>query len=467
MSVGRAREASSRLGRRRVGLRARRRNVWIAVASLLALCGSAASLLGAHLVAQDDTQRARSAFTVSADEVASTLTLALQHEEDLVVSARAYIAGNPNSSQAAFLRWTNDVQALARYPELQGGGEVAFVPNSQLAAFAARPSPPAATALGARAAFMLLPPGRRSFYCLVALTLERPVTGAPKVPPGYDYCAAKTGLREAFLMARDSGATAYIPYLSGSTQVLVVETPIYRGGAVPSTAAARRRSFIGAFGTTEVPQVVLSAALRGHPGVAVELRFGSVHSHVAFRSGRAERGAQTATIAVFHGWTMRASGARLTGGLLADAKALSLLAGGMALSILFALLLLVLGTGRGRALAMVREKTREVSYRAVHDALTGLPNRVLVRDRVERMMARARRDSRIVAAALYIDVDRFKSVNDTFGHAAGDRLLITVADRLSAVVRDEDTVGRLGGDEFVVLLESATREAPPRSSPNA
>ena len=121
---------------------------------------------------------------------------------------------------------------------------------------------------------------------------------------------------------------------------------------------------------------------------------------------------------------------------------------------LVGLLVLVLGTGRARALSMVREKTRVVSHQALHDALTGLPNRALV-------LARARRDPSIVAAALYVDIDRFKHVNDSFGHAAGDHLLRTVAQRLRGVVRDQDTVGRLGGDEFIVLLESATRQAPP------
>jgi diguanylate cyclase (GGDEF)-like protein len=99
-------------------------------------------------------------------------------------------------------------------------------------------------------------------------------------------------------------------------------------------------------------------------------------------------------------------------------------------------------------------------HQALHDGLTGLPNRTLVLDRADQMLARARRDLTPVAA-LYIDVDGFKHVNDTFGHAAGDELLITVAGRLSSVVREGDTVGRLGGDEFVVLLDAATLEAGP------
>jgi diguanylate cyclase (GGDEF)-like protein/PAS domain S-box-containing protein len=99
-------------------------------------------------------------------------------------------------------------------------------------------------------------------------------------------------------------------------------------------------------------------------------------------------------------------------------------------------------------------------HQAFHDSLTGLPNRALVLDRAEQMLTRAKRQSNTVAA-LYIDIDGFKHVNDSLGHAAGDELLQIIGRRLSEVVRDQDTVGRLGGDEFVVLLESAEHDASP------
>jgi diguanylate cyclase (GGDEF)-like protein len=101
-----------------------------------------------------------------------------------------------------------------------------------------------------------------------------------------------------------------------------------------------------------------------------------------------------------------------------------------------------------------------LSYQSLHDALTGLPNRALVIDRAEQMLARARR-SRTPVAALYVDIDGFKHINDSFGHATGDELLSVVAARLSGIVREADTVGRLGGDEFVVLLEDHTLDAGP------
>ncbi len=93
----------------------------------------------------------------------------------------------------------------------------------------------------------------------------------------------------------------------------------------------------------------------------------------------------------------------------------------------------------------------DASFHATHDSLTGLPNRRLVLDRLDRAVATAARDGH-KTALIYIDLDDFKAINDSLGHAEGDRVIKAVADRLAATVRDSDTAGRVGGDEFVILL---------------
>jgi diguanylate cyclase (GGDEF)-like protein/PAS domain S-box-containing protein len=95
---------------------------------------------------------------------------------------------------------------------------------------------------------------------------------------------------------------------------------------------------------------------------------------------------------------------------------------------------------------------------ALHDPLTKLPNRLLLMDRARQAVARLRRSNGPIAL-LFIDLDRFKAINDNLGHAVGDHLLISVAERLAEMLRDSDTVARLGGDEFVILAEDLDSDA--------
>jgi diguanylate cyclase (GGDEF)-like protein len=115
----------------------------------------------------------------------------------------------------------------------------------------------------------------------------------------------------------------------------------------------------------------------------------------------------------------------------------------------------------GEALFIARDMTdrkvaeERLAHMAYHDALTGLPNRVTFKESLEREIRNAKRRSESVGVILF-DLDRFKEVNDTLGHAAGDRLLVLVAERLKSVVRDTDTVARISGDEFCAVLPGQT-----------
>src|SRR5277367_5452385 len=115
---------------------------------------------------------------------------------------------------------------------------------------------------------------------------------------------------------------------------------------------------------------------------------------------------------------------------------------------------------RQRAHVELTRRQEELAFLATHDALTGLPNRTLILDRVEQMLVRSRR-SQTPVAALFVDLDNFKSINDTLGHGIGDELLRAVTARLNGVIRDADALGRLGGDEFVVVSEELSLAAGP------
>lgn len=104
-----------------------------------------------------------------------------------------------------------------------------------------------------------------------------------------------------------------------------------------------------------------------------------------------------------------------------------------------------------RVLTRLKQKNDQVTHLAHHDTLTELPNRVLFYDRLGRAISRARRNQELLAV-LFLDLDGFKSINDTLGHDAGDELLRLAARRIVACVRDSDTVARMGGDEFTVIL---------------
>ncbi len=433
------------------------RGKWAALVALLFALGTLGAYLGARSLAHSEGAKSRLQFHLFSAQIASTLQLAIQREEDLTVGGSAFIARNEGSSAAGFDRWAESVRALQRYPELESIGFVVLVGRSELRAFEARMRtspllPFGRNRRGVSEPFGVLPPGTRPSYCFAKAGITR--NHATFEPAGLDYCA----LAPSLMTSRETGRSSYAPFIAANT-TLGVQTPIYRGGHTPSTVAGRRREFVGWLGELLEPGVLVNRALQGHPTTAATVRYVRGSTHVAFTSGRPERGTQSARINLHNGWTVQTFGAGPDTGVLHGNAAL-LLFGGAAISLLLSLLVFELGTSRMRALSLVREKTSELTHQALHDTLTGLPNRALVLDRAAQLLARTARQPELLAGALYVDVDGFKYVNDNLGHAAGDELLRVVGARLQATVREQDTVGRLGGDEFVVLVETQSLEAP-------
>jgi diguanylate cyclase (GGDEF)-like protein len=432
-----------------------RRGLWAALAAVCVLLGTLASVLGAHAVSRTHAGKLHNAFPQDSANIAATVKLAIQREEELGVSASTFFAGNPKASAAEFATWVHWAHTLRRYPELRSLGLVALVRPTELAAFDARitghaPKPRTRSTSSGIDGLRLIPSGTRAYYCLNAAELAS--DRAARSPSGLDYCAMTPGL----LASRDSGRSIYKAVTVAGEKALVLDTPVYRGNVLPGTFAGRREAFVGWLRTLVVPRVVLSQALRGHSGYAVRLRYRSAPS-VAFAAGTAARRTQDAASDLHNGWSIRSIGPRAVAAAVPTrVNGRTVLVGGILLSVLIGLLVYFLGSSHPREPEPSPEPV-ELPRSDLYDPLTGLPNRALTLDRADRMVSRAARQSGMLAGALMIDIDWFKDVNAKLGRAAGDQLLSIVARRLEDVIRGEDTVGRLGGDDFVVLVESAAR----------
>jgi len=440
-----------------------RKGVWAAVAVFCIAAGAVGSLLGAHAVARTDDAKARQAFhlSVTSTGIAATVRVAIQHEEDLVVGASAFFAANPAATPAEFSAWTRWTHALGRYPELEKLGFVALVrapePAASLLATTGHALKPLTTrsAPAERGGVPAVPARKPLDRCSPVAELSRSSGNGSTVARG--HCALTSELRSS----RDSGLSAYTSVSVERTRALGIVTPVYGGGVPPSTVAGRRAAFVGWLHEVLVPGVVLQQALRGHPDGAVRLRYRTGSANVTFTSGTRQAGAQSMATNLHNGWALRSFGPAAGAGVLADGHALALLIAGCLLSSLLGLLVFVLGSGRARVVVAPTPvpDARKVPHEDLYNPLTGLPNRALMLDRAQRMLARAGRQSGLLIGALYIDIDWFKDVSERIGQAAGDQLLTIVVERLEGVVRAQDSVGSLGGDEFVVLVESAARGA--------
>jgi diguanylate cyclase (GGDEF)-like protein len=417
----------------------------IAGVVLLLALGTLGSVFGARAIARNEAQTAHQAFVNSSEQVAATLKLAIEREQDLGVNAGAFIIGNPSASEVQFQGWVRSAQLFRRYPELQGIGEVVLVPASGLKAFAA--------AHGG-SAFQVSPAGFRANYCFTTLTQGR--TGQSVVPAEADVCA--TNLGTALLAGRDSGQLAYVPYGSGKNAALAVGTAVYQNGVEAKTVSARRASFVGWVGIQVLPRILLATALHGHPNTAVVFHYRSGSSVATFSSGTIPKSAVSTSIDLHNGWNVQVFSFVDGSSVTSNKDALALLIGGILVSLLLGALIYTLGTGRSRAIDLVRTRTEQLHHQALHDSLTGLANRALILDRINRLLARGRREH-VRIGVLFLDLDNFKDINDTLGHRAGDELLVAVGERLTGALRGSDTVGRLGGDEFVIVTDGASATA--------
>jgi diguanylate cyclase (GGDEF)-like protein len=459
--------SSDRLGRVKHLLQ-HRTVVWAALAVLCVLAGTAGSVLGAHAVAKGDASKTETSFHQGSQAIASTLKLAIQRQEELTVAATTYFAGNPKASPAEFSAWVKWARTQRRYPELKALG-ILPAPSAPAPVHSHTTVDGSTASTEASSTSVAASPAYTDVSSDATPEESSPSTIDVSSPPASPSPSpAPVHLSPKQQLSRDTGLSIYTPVTAGHRQALVIETPVYRGNVTPHSVFGRRAASVGWLREVLVPGAVLRGVLAGHPGYALSVLFqprssngsgaGSGSSKLVFTSGAPRSGAQSATMSLHDGWTVTSFGPATGASVFTDGDALALLIGGILLSALVGLLVFVLGSPR-RATPTPAEavQTDELGDKYLYEPVTGLPNRELTLDRAERMVARAGRDSGMLAGALFIDIDQLSEVNEKLGEGAGNQLLKIVGERLEDVVRTGDTVGRLGGDEFVVLVESAAR----------
>ncbi len=427
---------------------------------LLAAAGSATAWYGAV------GGRESATFRTSVKSVTSAVATAIGRDADFVVAQQAMFAAFPRLTNHQYLRWYKAIDVPARYPGGLGFSFVEKIPAADLHSFVETVArdPLGGVVEPRPSRFAPFPPGHRAAYCLPRFGSYSGSTRQSDVAT-FDFCAPLgpvAAFTSAFATATSSGALTIAPPVSLDPAAFFVVAPVYRGGAVPALASARQAAVVGwALGTFD-GTTILRSALGDLRGTAIRLAYVPTHGPAAriasVGAARVAYGlASTVPAGVGGHWRIV-----VTGGAPSEALAQAIAVGLLvtALGVLAFLLLQLLARSRERALRLVDERTGELRHQALHDVLTGLPNRALIVDRVGQMLERASREP-LAIGVLFVDLDNFKDINDSFGHHCGDELLRVVATRLRTALRPSDSVGRLGGDEFVVLVAGSSLDAGP------
>ena len=436
---------------------------------LIVVVGATVSVLLAAEWQAGQLSANRTAFRSTSAALSSSLGSKLDANYTLTRTMRAIATMEPTAGDTRFMQWYQELQQGA--PASPGVVAVLIEPvrAPQLEAFRrqAEADPTFRRLIGAR--FQIVPSGRRALYCLTRAIVGTDTTTTSLYPPLLDYCApvlpviGRSPYAGLIRTGTDTGSflVTSLPGVDGS--VVAIGVAVYRRGAPLPSVEARRAALIGFIGTSFNSAELLRSVLVGHRSLSIALyhenaggplqliaRVGANQNHEAGYSNRKQ---------LPDGWLAEVSGTA-EGSVSAEAQGIVVLGLGFVITLLVLLLYVAQSRSRQVAWSLVREKTQELEFRALHDPLTGLPNRTLVLDRAEQMLARGRRQH-VPAIALFLDIDNFKQINDRFGHWAGDEVLRRMAARLGSVLRATDTVGRLGGDEFVILVDSAALDTTP------
>jgi diguanylate cyclase (GGDEF)-like protein len=376
--------------------------------------------------------------------------------EQVLRGARGLFAASHEVTRQEFSAYVKSLDLQREFPGIQGVGYSAVVPAPQkdkhIREVRSEGFP----------SYDIFPPGPRVFY--TAIMYLEPFAGRNLRAFGYDMFSEPVR-RAAMEVARDTGNVS----VSGKTR-LVQETgkdvqsgflmymPVYRSGGAHGTLAERRADLAGwvyaPFRMNDLMQHVqggrtedMSLEIYDGDMIAPDaLMYDSNPNHSAISPRRKLKTVEHLTVGAHH-WTVAMAALPAFEQRVDFGRPTLILRSGVSISLLLSLLMWLFLDDRARAI----QAADQAIQLALYDPLTGLPNRKLLTERLGQAIAQAKRDHHKLAV-FFIDLDKFKPVNDRFGHAVGDLLLREVALRLQGCMRESDTAARLGGDEFVALL---------------
>jgi diguanylate cyclase (GGDEF)-like protein len=466
----------------------RSRRFWAMGSLGVLLVGVTCSLLGA--TAWDSYLRVQATrnFDVSASTTAGALSNALQQKTDLAETAGVLVQTNPSIEDSTFAHWFQLLEAHSLHHSAFALLYIERVDTSQLASFESRTRAQPPFGLPTRGPVQITPSGAKPPYCLTDAGVVRLNKGlgipAASLSPllalasdELDLCALPIDhlLRASARSGQPAAATlasvlSTLPKSAGSVSLprsllstfqrdglITTLTPVYGGDA--SSAAARTADLRGWILEVFEARKILGYAYSGHRHFSALLSFRNpsgkevvlARDGPVFGAAGTPKHGSTKTFRLSGPGPWSVSVAASPNDASATTQGVVVLLGGLLVSFLLFAVVRLLVRSRGRAVNLVDERTAQLRHQALHDVLTGLPNRAAMIEWVGDALTRSRiRGSGVAVIRLHID--RFYDVNNRFGRSAGDRMLCEVGSRLRAAA-PSGTVGRLGGVEFLVLLE--------------